>query len=110
MDSYEIVMTSAAIDDLTELRNDIADVLLAPTAALNTVRAIQKEIASLSVFPAANRVIDEEPWHSRGLRKVQTRNFFVYYRIDEAAKLVYILNMIYARRDQLNALSNLDIG
>ncbi|MBR4425470.1 MAG: type II toxin-antitoxin system RelE/ParE family toxin [Oscillospiraceae bacterium] len=105
MDSYEIVMTPDAIDDLTELRNYIADVLLAPTAALNTVRAIRKEIADLSVFPAANRTMDEEPWHSRGLRRVQAKNFFIYYRIDEAGKRVYILNIIYARRDQLNALS-----
>ena len=105
MDSYEIVMTPDAIDDLTELRNYIADVLLAPTAALNMVRAIRKEIADLSVFPAANRTMDEEPWHSRGLRRVQAKNFFIYYRIDEAGKRVYILNIIYARRDQLNALS-----
>lgn len=105
MDSYEIVMTPDAINDLTELRNYIADVLLAPTAALNTVRAIRKEIADLSVFPAANRTMDEEPWHSRGLRRVQAKNFFIYYRIDEAGKRVYILNIIYARRDQLNALS-----
>ena len=105
MDSYEIVMTPDAIDDLTELRNYIADVLLAPTAALNTVRSIRKEIADLSVFPAANRTMDEEPWHSRGLRRVQAKIFFIYYRIDEAGKRVYILNIIYARRDQLNALS-----
>ncbi len=105
MDSYEIVMTPDAIDDLTELRNYIADVLLAPTAALNTVRAIREEIAGLATFPAANRTMDEEPWHSRGLRRVQAKSFFVYYRIDEAVKTVYVLNIIYARRDQLNALS-----
>ena len=105
MDSYEIVMTPDAIDDLTELRNYIADVLLAPTAALNTVRAIREEIAGLATFPAANRTMDEEPWHSRGLRRVQAKNYFIYYRIDEAGKRVYILNIIYARRDQLNALS-----
>ena len=105
MDSYEIVMTPDAIDDLTELRNYIADVLLAPTAALNTVRAIREEIAGLATFPAANRTMDEEPWRSRGLRRVQARNFFVYYRIDEDRKAVYILNIIYARRNQLNALS-----
>lgn len=32
MDSYTIIMTSDAIDDMTELRNYIADVLGAPLA------------------------------------------------------------------------------
>ena len=109
MDSYEIVMTSDAIDDLTKLRNYIADVLLTPTAARNTIRAIRKEIMGLSMFPAANRMLDEEPWHSRGIRHLIVKNFYVYYRIDEAAKTVYILNVVYNKRDQLRILAQMDL-
>ena len=37
-----------------------------------------------------------EPYESRSLQKTS-----VYYRIDEPAELVYILNVIYNQRDQL---------
>jgi toxin ParE1/3/4 len=37
------------------------------------------------------------------------KNFFVYYRIDDTHKKVYILNVIYARRDQLRALEQMNI-
>ena len=32
------------------------------------------------------------------------KNFYVYYRMDKAAMRVYIMNVIYARRDQLQQL------
>ena len=53
--------------------------------------------------------IDEEPWHSRGIRRIVAENFLVYYRIDEQAMRVYVLNVIYTKRDQLRALSQMRI-
>lgn len=52
MDEYEIILTPDAEEDLLELRNYIAGVLFSPDTALEYVRAIQKEIASLAQFPA----------------------------------------------------------
>jgi len=65
MDSYTIIMTSDAIDDMTELRNYIANVLGAPKTALAYIRTIQKEIGSLTEMPARYKPVDDEPWHSR---------------------------------------------
>ena len=106
MPDYRIIITPDAIEDLTGLRNYIADVLLAPDTALNYVRTIRREIGSLARMPARHRCVDQEPWHSRGVRKIIVKNFYVYYRIDEATETVYVLNVIYARRDQLKALSH----
>lgn len=105
MPDYRILLTPDAVHDLTELRDYIADVLLAPETALAYIQTIRREIGSLARMPARNRSMDEEPWHSRGVRKIIVKNFYVYYRIDEAAGAVYVLNVIYARRDQLKALS-----
>lgn len=106
MEHYEIIMTPDSINDLIELRNYIANVLLASETALNLIRHIRSEIAKLSELPGRIKPIDDEPWKSRGVRRLLCKNFFVYYRIDEAKKRVYILNVIYAKRDQLNALSD----
>ena len=109
MDSYKIIITPDAEEDLVEQRNYIADVLLARDTARNYIRTIRKEIGSLSELPARYKPVDDEPWHSRGVRRIIVNNFFVYYRIDEGHKRVYILNVIYARRDQLRVLEQMNI-
>lgn len=50
--------------------------------------------------------VSHEPWHSRGVRRIVSRNFFIYYVLDDANGSVYILNVIYARRDQLKVLKD----
>ena len=109
MDSYKIIITPDAEEDLVELRNYIADVLLARDTARNYIRTIRKEIGSLSELPARYKPVDDEPWHSRGIRRIMANNFFVYYRIDEDRKQVFVLNVIYARRDQLRMLEQMNI-
>ena len=109
MDSYKIIITPDAEEDLVELRNYIADVLLARDTARNYIRTIRKEIGSLSEMPAKYKPVDDEPWHSRGIRRIMANNFFVYYRIDEDRKQVFVLNVIYARRDQLRMLEQMNI-
>ena len=105
MNEYEIVVTDDAAEDLWDLRNYIADVLLSPDTALEYVRIVREEIAKLASFPARFKPLDDEPWHSRGVRRFLAKNFFVYYWINEATKRVYVMNVIFARRDQLQALS-----
>ena len=109
MDSYKIIITPDAEEDLVELRNYIADVLLARDTARNYIRTIRKEIATLSEMPARYKPVDDEPWHSRGICRIMANNFFVYYRIDEDRKQVFVLNVIYARRDQLRMLEQMNI-
>ena len=109
MDSYEIIMTPDATADLVELRDYIADVLLVPDTALSYIRTIREEISKLAEMPGRIKPVDDEPWHSRGIRKIIAKNFYVYYRIDEDAKRVYIMNVIYNKRDQLRQLSQMKL-
>ena len=63
---------------------------------------------SLKKLPARIAPVNEEPWHSRGIRFLIVKNFYVYYRIDEDAKKVYVLNVVYNKRDQLRVLAKMD--
>ena len=109
MDSYQIIVTPDAEADLSELRDYIANVLRSPETARSYLHHLRKEIGSLSEMPARIKAVDEEPWHSRGIRKLIVKNFLVYFRIVEEEKTVYILNVIYARRDQLRVLEQMKI-
>ena len=109
MNSYRLIVTPDAEADLSELRDYIANVLRSPETARSYLHHLRKEIGSLSEMPARIKAVDEEPWHSRGIRKLIVKNFLVYFRIVEEEKTVYILNVIYARRDQLRILEQMKI-
>lgn len=64
---------------------------------------------AVSEFPARIKPIEQEPWKSRGVRRMLCKNYYVYFRIDENTKRVYILNVIYSRSDQLNILKTKQI-
>ena len=108
MGSYEIIMTPDAVADLIELRDYIAGTLSAPETALKYIRTIRREIGTLSEMPGRIKTIAEEPWHSRGLRRLIVKNFIVYYRVEEPTKKVYVLAVIYGKRDQLRILPEID--
>ena len=75
MPDYRITITPDAIRDLTELKDYIAEVLLAPETALACIQTIRREIGSLVRMPARNKCVDQEPWCSRGVRKIIVKNF-----------------------------------
>lgn len=109
MNTYEILMTPDATADLLELRDYIANVLLVPDTALTYIRSIRTEINTLTQMPGRIAPVSEEPWHSYGVRKISANNFYIYYRIDEETNRVYILNIIYNKRDQLRMLAKMKI-
>ena len=109
MDSYEIIITPDAEADLFEIRDYIAYTLLVPDIALTDIRAIRSEIQKLTYMASSIAPVEREPWHSRGVRKIIAKYFYIYYRPDDASGKVYILNVIYAKRDQLRALKNMNL-
>lgn len=91
MDSYKIIITPDAETDLFEIRDYIAYTLLVPDVALNYIRAIRSEIQKLTYMASNIAPIEREPWHSRGVRKITAKNFYIYYRTDDSSGRVYIL-------------------
>lgn len=68
--------------------------------AINGLCRLEYSVLSIEIVP-------EEPRHLRGIRKIITKIFYIYYRVDEHTKRVYILNIFYNKRDQLQALKNI---
>lgn len=80
-----------------------------PEIALAYIQAIHKAISKLGYSAVSVAIVRDEPWHSRGIRKIIAKNFYIYYRVDEHTKQVYILNIIYSKRDQLRALGKIEM-
>lgn len=106
---YEVRITLQAQAHLREIRDYIAQKLLAPEAAKNTVQRLGTVMASLSQMSNRVPLIEEEPWRSESVRVRAVRNFLIYFWVNEAEKTVQIIAVIYARRDQTSVLSQLDL-
>ena len=98
MDEYEVIVTPDAENELNELDDYITFELLAPDTAVAYVAFIKSELASLSHMPNRYRLVDDEPWHSRGVRRMNAKNFAVFYIVLEDYHEVYIQNVIYQKR------------
>ena len=102
--SYEVIATPDAEQDLVDLFDYISTVLLAPETAAKYLSKRREGMAKLSYHAGIAPLIEEEPWHSLEIRKTLIGNFYCYYRIQGQTQKVYVLNVIYALRDQLRAL------
>ncbi|MBQ3265363.1 MAG: type II toxin-antitoxin system RelE/ParE family toxin [Ruminococcus sp.] len=105
MTEYDVIITPDAGADLYRLKEYIANTLNEPQAALKYIKSLRSRIEQLRTFPNATAPVTEEPWRSKGIRRILHKNFYVYYKTANEENRVYVLKVIYSRRDQLNALS-----
>ncbi len=101
---YEVKLTPQAIEQIGETVEYISKVLLAPETARKWADTLQSEISKLDSMPLRYPLTEEEPWHTKGIRKMAVKNFLVYYLVDEEKKAVWVTAVIYGRRDQTSAL------
>lgn len=99
MDEYTVILTPDAEDSLNELDDYITFGLMAADTAMIYLRDIRKEISSLCSAPKRFRLIEREPWHSRGVSRMNAKNFAVFFIVVEQDREVYVLNVVYQKRD-----------
>lgn len=107
--TYTVKITSQAEDQIQETIYYIAHELKAPDAALHLLDMLEDSIASLSHYPQRAALISEEPWHTKGIRRLPVKNFLIYFWIDDANMKVQVTALIYGKRDQLHQLSQMNI-
>lgn len=107
--TYNVKITSQAENQIQEIIHYITYELKAHEAALHLLDVLEDSFTSLTHFPQRVALIDEEPWHTRGIHRLPVKNFLVYFWIDEANIKVQIIAVIYEKRDQLRQLSQMDM-
>ena len=107
---YTVKITPHAVVQIQETIAYISKVLMVPETAKAWADHLEKEIGGLVLLPERNPLVDREPWKSRRIRKMTVKNFLVYYFVDKEKNTVWVTAVIYARRDQLNALKEIPLG
>jgi toxin ParE1/3/4 len=108
-EEYTVKITETAGRQMREIMQYISTQLNAPKAAVQLLNLLERQISSLSWSPQRIERIEEEPWHSRGIRKMSVKNYLLYFLIEEEKKEVQIIAVLYGRRDQLQMLSQSDM-
>lgn len=98
-EKYIVKLTQQAEENLREIADYIRFTLQAPGTAAKMLDTLAEEIFSLDQFPYRAPLTKEEPWHSQGVHALTVKNFLVYFWVDEAAKKVQVMGIVYGRRD-----------
>lgn len=109
MDSYTVKITSQAEKQIQEIIHYVSHELKAPDAALHLLDSFENAFTSLTQFPQRIALMDEELWRTNGIHRLPVKNFFVYFWIDDNNMKVQITAVIYAKRDQMRQLSQMDM-
>ncbi len=97
--NWEVVYTDRASADLEEIFRYIAIDLQEPEIAKRQVIRILDSIEDLVVMPNKNPLYDKEPWHSRGLRKLNVDKFLAFYLTNSNLGEIVIIAIMYGGRD-----------
>lgn len=100
METYDVIIWSAAKASMNDIADYIMTVLKAPEAADDTVLTIRKAIRDLNFMPQRYAILPEDFLEKEGIRRMQVRNYFVYFNVDENNKRVNILDVLYVGREQ----------
>ncbi len=101
-ETYSIVYSPKAKEDLEGIYSYIAFELLVPDTARGQTDRIRNAIRTLDFMPFRNPAVDWEPWKSIGMRKIPVDNFAVFYLADESRFTVTVIRIVYEGRNREN--------
>jgi len=94
---YSVKLVEQAKQDLRDIYEYIAFSLLEPGIAENLINRIVNELRNLREMPCRNLLYQEEPWKSRGLRRINIGSYSGFYLVTE--NTVQIVRIVYGGRD-----------
>lgn len=105
---YKVKTTEFALNQIIGIKKYIENELKAPDTANIWLKHIKDSFKSLSTFPARFPIIEEKILDV-DIHRLVLGKHLAYYWIDEENHRVWIIAVLYARRDQLRELKNLII-
>lgn len=105
INSYEVIVTDIAREELEEIYDYIFNNLCNRIAANNLMNKIEQEIFSLEKNPY--KCVEVHIKHNNEVyRKLPVDNYVVLYDIDEEYKKTIIYRVIHEKTDYLKLLEN----
>ena len=105
--SFTYRLSNTADADIDEIIDYIALVLKNPIAAKSLYDQLIKIIQHLCEMPRIGHIVDNEFDRRDDVRWLPIDNYILYYVIDDEEKIINVLRIVSARRDQHMILSSI---
>lgn len=102
-------LTKKAESDLNGIVSYIVVDLANPHAASDFLDKLQDSIKEARAFPESGSLVDNEFLQVENVRKKLIGNYIMYYLPDTGEKLIYILRIVYGKRNMDEILKKLNI-
>lgn len=102
--NYNVHITQKAENDLKEALNYIEHTLLNKSAADNLLDKADEQINTLSFMPNKHKLVDDPILNMWGIRFIKINNYLAFFIIDENLKTVYIVRILYQKRNWISIL------
>ena len=96
---YALELTATAKADLSEIFTYIKTAFLDADTARSQVMRIKDTIMGLEQLPERFPLIPRETMGDCDIRKVLVDNYIVFYQIQPQPPIVYVLRVVYCRRN-----------
>ena len=104
LEGFKVVITAVAEKDLLSILTYISETLHEPASASRIYGSIREAVMDLDHMPMRFQVVEDERFAKEGVRKLLVENYMVFYNVDEAARRVHVLRILYNRREWQNLL------
>lgn len=104
---YTVKTTKYAEAQLREIVSYVAFVLKERQTALRLLSKLETAMQSLDRMPNRVKLVDEEPWHSEGVRKLPVGNYVIFFWVDEKNSKVQITAVVYGKMEQHRVLQKM---
>lgn len=102
-------LTKRAESDLDGIVSYIAVELSNPRAASDFVDKLQISIEETRSFPKSGSPVHNEYLRAENVRKKLVGNYIVYYVPDREEKVIYVLRIVYGKRNMDEIFMELDL-
>ena len=96
---YQYHFTKKAESDLDEILSYISIELSNPDAAASFLKDLQTVLTSICSVPKIGRIVKNEFLPDKEIRKSLVGNYVLYYLPDTEEKSIYVLRILYSRRN-----------
>jgi addiction module RelE/StbE family toxin len=99
MKKYSVHISEPAKQDIIDIVRYISAELNSSQAAIELLDTLDIGTKSLDTNPKRNAFVRDERLAAKGYRALFIKNYIVFYKVDEKAKNVDIIRILYGRRD-----------
>lgn len=107
MEEYRVMVSSMAERLLNQIYDYIAYELRSPDYAYSCIDAIRRQMSKLQYNPRRYQLFGDGREYPEGIRRMNVGNFAVFYTVVEECREVYIISVIYGKRDLTRVLQDL---